>query len=74
MRIHLFGRLRDGPPVAPVPETVTDLDTLRAWLAPTRPELVADSVRIALNDEMVFGNRSISDEDEIAFLPPVSGG
>lgn len=74
MRILLFGRLRDGPPIGLVPAKVCDVDSLKSWLAVDRPELVADTVRIAVNDEMVVGNRRIADDDEVSLLPPVSGG
>lgn len=32
------------------------------------------SVRCAVNEELTRGDSSISDDDEIAFMPPVSGG
>jgi len=72
--ILLFGRLRDTPPLGQVPATINDLDSLKSWLAANCPALVAESVRIAVNDEMVVGNRALGDDDQIAFLPPVSGG
>ena len=74
MRILLFGRLRDGAPVGPVPDAVRDLDSLRAWLATARPELVGPSVKIAVNDQLVVGNRALGADDELSFLPPMSGG
>lgn len=36
--------------------------------------LTAESVRIALNQELMSGAFRIKDGDEIAFLPPVTGG
>lgn len=74
MRMLLFGRLRDLPPIGPVPASIDDVAALKTWLATERPELVAPSVRIAVNDEFVVDNRTIGSGDEIAFLPPVSGG
>jgi sulfur-carrier protein len=74
MNILFFGRLKDGAPAGPVPLDVGDTDALRAWLGRDRPELLDASVRIAVNDEMILGNRALDDGDEIAFLPPVSGG
>jgi molybdopterin converting factor small subunit len=47
---------------------------LRAWLGRGRPELLDASVRIAVNDEMILGNRVLDEGDEVAFLPPMSGG
>jgi molybdopterin converting factor small subunit len=74
MRILFFGRLSDGAPVPPVPPEIRDTDALRLWLGRDRPELLAASVRIAVNDEMILGKRDLEEEDEIAFLPPMSGG
>lgn len=74
MKILFFGRLKDGAPAGPVPPGVRDTGALRAWLGRDRPELLDASIRIAVNDEMILGSRLLGDDDEIAFLPPVSGG
>jgi molybdopterin converting factor subunit 1 len=74
MRILFFGRLRDGAPAGPVPRGVRDTDALRAWLGGDRPELLDTSIRIAVNDEIAPGNRPLDEGDEVAFLPPMSGG
>lgn len=36
--------------------------------------LTDPSVRCAINEELTTGDPEISDSDEIAFMPPVSGG
>lgn len=74
MNIHFFGRLGDGAPAGPVPPGIGDTDGLRAWLGRGRPELLDQSIRIAVNDEIVPGNRLLDEGDEVAFLPPMSGG
>lgn len=74
MNILFFGRLRDGAPAGPVPHEIRDIEALRAWLGRSRPELLDASVRIAVNDEMILGNRALDEGDEVAFLPPMSGG
>lgn len=74
MRILYFGRLRDGEPAGAVPPVVRDTGALRAWLGKSRPELLDPSIRIAVNDELILKDRPIGDGDEIAFLPPMSGG
>ena len=43
------------------------------WAA-SIPALLDPSVRIAVNAELGHGNAPIADGDEIAFLPPMSGG
>ncbi|HEX8239541.1 MAG TPA: MoaD/ThiS family protein [Allosphingosinicella sp.] len=74
MKILFFGRLRDGPPAGPVPSGVRDTEALRAWLGGDRPELLDTSIRIAVNDEIVPGKQPVEEGDEVAFLPPMSGG
>lgn len=74
MRIAFFGRLRDAAPPGPVPPGIGDTGALRAWLGRGRPELLDPSIRIAVNDEIIVGDRPVGGDDEIAFLPPMSGG
>jgi molybdopterin converting factor small subunit len=74
VQILFFGRLRDGAPAGVVPPEIGDTNSLRAWLGEARPELLDESIRIAVNDEMILGNRALAQGDEIAFLPPMSGG
>jgi sulfur-carrier protein len=78
-----FARLREalgtGSEQFALPATVRDLEGLRAllvarggaWeqeLAPSRP------IRAAVNQEMAHGDARISEGDEVAFFPPVTGG
>ncbi len=62
-----------------LPATVRNLEGLRAllvarggaWeqeLAPSTP------VRAAVNQAMAFGDTGVTDGDEVAFFPPVTGG
>ena len=37
-------------------------------------EITAKNVKVALNQELIDGSAVVSDGDEIAFLPPVTGG
>lgn len=74
MKLLFFGRLRDGARAGPVPPEIRDIDALRAWLGRVRPELLDAAIRIAVNDEMILGNRPLGEGDEVAFLPPMSGG
>jgi molybdopterin converting factor subunit 1 len=74
MKLLFFGRLREGAPAGPVPSGIKDVEALRAWLGRGRPELLDASIRIAVNDEMILGNQALDEGDEVAFLPPMSGG
>ncbi len=80
--VLLFGRLKDafGAPSIPLPEGVGTAAELRGMLAHLNPDLAemlrSKSVRIAVNQTMVADEAAsrISPSDEIALLPPLSGG
>jgi molybdopterin synthase sulfur carrier subunit len=81
--ILYFARLREAlgktSEEIALPVGVRDLESLRrlltarggAWSA----ELAVDKpVRAAVNQDVAQGNTPVSDGDEIAFFPPVTGG
>lgn len=74
VRILFFGRLRAHTPSLELalPPDVRDTDGLRAWLADDIP--LDPSIKVAVNAELCHGNAPIAEGDEIAFLPPMSGG
>lgn len=74
VRILFFGRLRIHTRALELalPDDVRDTDGLRAWLADDIP--LDSSIRVAVNAELRHGNAPLADGDEIAFLPPMSGG
>ena len=77
--VRLFARLRDlagaGELVRDVP---TDATTRTVWarLVADFPSLGAytSSISVAVNADYARMETSVSDGDEVAFLPPVSGG
>jgi molybdopterin converting factor subunit 1 len=77
--VRLFARLRDlsgaGELTREVPEGAT-IDTVWHLVAAEFPSLVAytRSVSAARNAEYAKSSTPVADGDEIAFLPPVSGG
>lgn len=78
LRLLFLGRLED---TAGAPERRVDaVDSLTELLAGLEPELAsalrADRVRLAVNGALVADRSTqfLNDGDEIAFLPPVSGG
>ena len=77
--VRLFARLRD---IAGVPELAREVEpgaTIRSlWgeLVSDFPELAGyeRSISSALNADYARMDQSLKDGDEVAFLPPVSGG
>jgi molybdopterin synthase sulfur carrier subunit len=78
-----FARLREALGTSSeqiaLPPAVSDLDGLRALLAARggtwSEELALNRrIRAAVNQSMAAGDTAISDGDEIAFFPPVTGG
>ena len=61
--------ITDGIRLSQVIETLTQ-DRGGIW----RSVLTAENVRFAVNQEMVNGDLQVSNGDEIAFFPPVTGG
>lgn len=76
-RLVFLGRLEDR---AEMPQLTVAPGPLEAILAALDPalavELLGERVRLALNGELLSGNEAVvlADGDELAFLPPVSGG
>ncbi len=80
-KILYFGRLSDVTGLTEeslaLPEGISTAGDLRRWLDlrfETQGSLLEPTVRIAVNNEIVFDAQSISPNDEIAFMPPVGGG
>lgn len=77
MRLLFLGRLED---VAGASRRDVDTGSLDSVLSALDPDLAralrGDRIRIAVNGELVAdrSNLILADGDEIAFLPPVSGG
>lgn len=77
-RVLLFGRLRDIAGWSERALPADTLDALTAALAAQAPDLGealrAKGVRVAVNLEMVRGEVLLRPDDEVAFMPPMSGG
>lgn len=77
--VRLFARLREIVGAAEVGREVPAGATARtAWdaLVQDFPELAAyaTSISVAVNEEYARMTTTVNDGDEVAFLPPVSGG
>jgi MoaE-MoaD fusion protein len=79
VRVLFFGRLKDlagrGSELLTLPEraTVSDVFTHYEETTPKLGEFAA-SIAISLNQEFAGPGAALKEGDEIAFLPPVSGG
>lgn len=76
-----FGRLSDRigcqKETIPLPRDVSNTTELRRWLDHHHDaggNFLEETVRIAINDRFVQEPIGIKSADEIAFMPPVSGG
>jgi molybdopterin converting factor subunit 1 len=78
MRILFFAQVKDATDRAEVELDLGDLDTDGLWqkLMALYPRLAPfrGNVRLARNLEYVGPGARFSDADEVALIPPVSGG
>jgi molybdopterin synthase sulfur carrier subunit len=83
VKLVFLGRFREiaAPHLSDLarPADVATLSDLQAWLGAREPVLASAlrgaRTQIAINQEIVRDpGHSIGDNDEIAFLPPMSGG
>ncbi len=79
VRILLFGALKDlmdrDRDTMELPEQATVEDLLRRFMtAAPQMQKFASSLAIAVNREYAFPSHVLQDGDEVALLPPVSGG
>jgi MoaE-MoaD fusion protein len=77
--VRLFGSIREATGAKERVVTLPDgarLSDLRALLAREHPafELMGERLRGSVNLEIVSSETPLADGDEVAFLPPVSGG
>lgn len=79
VRVLLFGALREAVGAKELAVTLADgatIATLRQLLLDSQPAFapLAGRLRVAVNRDFSPDGRALADGDEVAFLPPVSGG
>ncbi len=83
MKLIYFARVREqlglDEETLALPEGIATLAQLVDWLVQERGEpwgsvLQAPDLICALNQEVVDRQASVSEQDEVAFFPPVTGG
>ena len=77
--VKFFAQLRETAGVESVEVAATDLEQLYAVLeqllgSDISVQLRAENVRVAVNQNIVSVNTTLRAGDEVAFLPPVTGG
>jgi molybdopterin synthase sulfur carrier subunit len=80
--VLFFASLRDATGTDKVSLEIDEPLSLEAFLPRLRSlvgaggiaALTAENVRIAINQEMIRGPVTVQDGDEVAFMPPVTGG
>ncbi len=75
--IKLFGVMRDivGKPMLDIDEQVTTVAALKEVVEQKYPKAKAlNSLLVAVNSEYAADEQTITATDEVALIPPVSGG
>ena len=77
--VKFFAQLRETAGIESVEVAATDLEQLYAVLeqllgSDISVQLRAENVRVAVNQSIVSVNTTLRAGDEVAFLPPVTGG
>jgi len=79
MRVFFFAQTKDAAGTSALEMTISGslgLDGIWQALVKIRPNLAVfqSTTRLARNGEYADGNTIFSDADEVALIPPVSGG
>jgi len=81
VQVRFFASLRDATGTDSLSLALAEgadlgalLAVLEQRLGPAVEALKAENVRVAVNQDLVSGRTLLSDGDEVAFLPPVTGG
>ncbi|RPE09305.1 MoaD/ThiS family protein [Chitinophaga lutea] len=77
MRVMLFGIMKDivAAGSLTVPEQLSDVGALRTWLLQEYPAMKnLRAVMIAVNKAYAADGQPLAPGDEIAIIPPLSGG
>lgn len=75
--VKLFGIAKDivGTSTLKIAHQISTVDDLLMYLKSEYPEFQKlTSLLVAVNDEYALPEAAISDTDEVAIIPPVSGG
>lgn len=78
IKVLFFAGLKEktGLEYLDIQQPVNTVQELREWLINEYPAIETDIDRalMAVNEEFIDENYAFKDQDEVAFIPPVSGG
>ena len=82
VQLRYFASLREqlgtGEEQVELPPNVTDITSLTRWLQtreePWKSALADSRLHVAINQEIVKPDAAVTDGDEVAWFPPVTGG
>ncbi|MCM8804450.1 MAG: MoaD/ThiS family protein [Candidatus Omnitrophica bacterium] len=75
MKVLFFGKLKEITKKSEMEiKGIKDLSELKSFLYKKFPEIEREIFFIAVNQKICDGDTDLKEEDEIAFLPPISGG
>lgn len=72
--VKLFGELAELTSMREISCNAADTDSLRLFLSQQYPELKGRIFMLAVNRRIVTENLHLADMDEVAIMPPFSGG
>jgi len=75
IKVHFFASLSERLGMSEAAVDASAATTvLDVWTAATGQSELAENVLAAVNKEYCRGDASVTDGDEVAFFPPVTGG
>lgn len=75
IKVKYFASLREEIGRSGDDLTISEpLTAMQVWQQATGREALSANLLIALNQEYISGDELVSDGDEVAFFPPVTGG
>lgn len=73
-RILLFGELKEIAGTGFLETDAKDIETLKTELISHWPSFANKTLNIAINKKVIHENKPITAKDEVAVMPPFSGG
>lgn len=73
-RILLFGELKEIAGSSAVEMDINSVESLKSALLKQWPSFAHKTLSIAINKKIVHHNAAIQSDDEVAVMPPFSGG